>query len=209
VGPVPFLKEVGMNRAPPWLLVETSSEMDRGGAMTPTAEMSRLTEPVTSSDHIRGPKDAPVTIVEYGEFECVYCGRAYHAIQRVLEQAPDVRFVFRHFARDEVHPFSERSAQAAEAAGAQGRFWEMHDFLFERQHQLEYDDLVRHAGELGLDVTRFERELVDRVHLDTVDRHRDSGISSGVDETPALFINGERYTGPYGTDSLLTAVGRG
>ena len=175
--------------------------------MTPTSELSRLSEPITSSDHIRGAADAPVRIVEYGEFECVYCGRAYHAIQRVLEQAPgEVAFVFRHFARDEVHPFSERSAQAAEAAGSQGRFWEMHDFLFERQHQLEYDDLVRHAGELGLDVGRFEQEMVDRVHLGTIRRHRDSGVASGVDETPALFINGDRYMGPYDTGSLLAAV---
>jgi protein-disulfide isomerase len=175
--------------------------------MTPIRETERLVEAVTEADHIRGDPDAPVTLAEYGEFECPHCGRAYHSIKGVLEEAAgEVRFVFRHFARDDVHPFSERSAQAAEAAGAQGRFWEMHDFLFERQHELEYDDLLLHAGRLGLDVERFGREMRDQVHLATVRAHLDSGLSSGVTETPTFFIDGVKYTGSYEAHGLLSAI---
>jgi protein-disulfide isomerase len=162
---------------------------------------------VGDGDHFRGDPDAPVTLVEYGEFECPECGRAYHVIRRLLEEASgEVRFVFRHFARDDVHPFSERSAQAAEAAGSQGRFWEMHDFLFERQHQLEYDDLFRHAEGLGLDVDRFRHELVGRQHLPKVHSDLASGSASAVDGTPTFFIDGERYTGANDLGSLLGAI---
>jgi protein-disulfide isomerase len=166
-----------------------------------------LSAPVSHADHFRGDADAPVTLVEYGEFECPECGRAYHVVRRLLEEAPgELRFVFRHFARDDVHPFSERSAQAAEAAGAQGRFWEMHDFLFERQHQLEYNDLFRHAEELGLDVDRFRKELVGRLHLPKVQSDLQSGSESAVNSTPTFFIDGERYTGAHDLPSLLNAV---
>ena len=175
--------------------------------MTPMQQLVHPAGEVTASDHIRGNPDAPVTLLEYGEFECVHCGRAYHSIKRVLEEAAgDVRFVFRHFARDDVHPFSERSALAAEAAGSQGRFWEMHDFLFERQHQLEYGDLSRHAAELGLDVERFDREVIDREHLAKVREHLALGLDADVTETPTFFINGVKYLGRYDADSLLAAV---
>lgn len=177
--------------------------------MTSASEIVRIDVSVTSSDHVRGDVNAPITLVEYGEFECVHCGRAYHAIRQLLRERPEeVRFVFRHFPQDDVHPFSERSALAAEAAGAQGRFWEMHDFLFENQHQLEYDDLARHAGELGLDGDRFARDLVDRINLPKVDADRASGIASGVVETPSFFINGERHEGAYDTPSLRNAIRR-
>jgi protein-disulfide isomerase len=174
--------------------------------MTFTNGIAVLTEPVTEGDHIRGAGSASVTLVEYGEFECPHCGRAYHILKQILEDAPDVRLVFRHFARDDVHPFSERSAQAAEAAGAQGRFWEMHDFLFEHQHELEYEDLARHAGRLGLDVARFERELSQNVHLSKVRAHLHSGIASGVTETPTFFVNGVKHAGSYELQALLSAV---
>jgi protein-disulfide isomerase len=170
-------------------------------------ELDYSLEPVTSADHIRGDPSAPVTLIEYGEFECPYCGRAYHSIKRLLEKSQGrVRFVFRHFARDDVHPFSERSAQAAEAAAAQGRFWEMHDFLFEHQHQLEYQDLVRHAMELGLDVAGFNQELSSGTYLSRVQADLTSGLDAGVSETPTLFINGVKYEGSYRTDRLLAAV---
>ncbi len=172
-----------------------------------TDDLATLSEPVTDADHVRGDPEASVTLVEYGEFECPHCGRAYHLIKQLLEEARgEVRFVFRHFARDDVHPFSERSAQAAEAAAAQGRFWDMHDFLFERQHQLEFTDLIRHANKLGLDVDRFTRELTDRVHLQKVRSHLQSGLSSGVIETPTLFIDGLEYTGSYQVPELLAAL---
>jgi protein-disulfide isomerase len=175
--------------------------------MTRIQDVERLVGAVTEADHIRGDRDASVTLVEYGEFECPHCGRAYHSVKELLEEAAgEVRFVFRHFARDEVHPFSVRSAQAAEAAGAQGRFWEMHDILFESQHQLEHDDLVQHAERLGLDVDRFRREMRDQVHLPLVRAHLESGVASGVTETPTFFIDGVKYTGAYDTEGLISAT---
>lgn len=175
--------------------------------MTAAATAITLDKPVTETDHVRGDLDAPVTLVEYGEFECPVCGRAYHLLNDVMQDAAGtVRLVFRHFARDDVHPFSERSAEAAEAAGAQGRFWEMHDFLFMRQHQLEYRDLVRYADDMGLDVERFEREVIDHAHLPKVRAHLQSGIESGVTSTPTFFINGVRYTGAIDHNGLLAAI---
>lgn len=158
-------------------------------------------------DHLRGNPLAPVTLVEYGEFECPDCGRAYHSVKRVLAEAGDeVRFVFRHFARDDVHPFSERSAEAAEAAGAQDAFWEMHDFLFEHQHQLEYDDLARHAGGLGLDVARFNREVASHDHREKVRSDLASGRELDVVETPTFFVNGVRHEGSPDPATLLAAI---
>jgi protein-disulfide isomerase len=174
--------------------------------VTPIDDVERLVEAVTDADHIRGDVDAPVTLVEYGEFECPHCGRAYHAVKEFLEEAADVRLVFRHFARDDVHPFSERSAQAAEAAGAQGRFWEMHDILFESQHQLEHNDLELHAERLDLDVDRFKREMRDQLYMPTVRAHLDSGLASGVTETPTFFIDGVKYTGSYSARGLRQAT---
>jgi protein-disulfide isomerase len=175
--------------------------------MTRTRGLTLPAETATASDHVRGDPEAPVTLMEYGEFECVHCGRAYHSVKRVLANAGDtVRFVFRHFARDDVHPFSERAALAAEAAGAQGRFWDMHDLLFERQHQLEYDDLARHASEIGLDVERFNGDVMEREHLQKVREHLAAGHMAGVTETPTFFINGVKHGGPYDADSLLAAV---
>ena len=175
--------------------------------MTPAPELASL-DHITSSDHVRGDANASVTLVEYGEFECVHCGRAYHTIRQMLREVPDVRFVFRHFPQDDVHPFSERSALAAEVAGAQGRFWEMHDFLFENQHQLENDDLIRHARELGFDADRFATDLMDRTHLSKVHTDRESGVALGVTSTPSFFINGTRYEGAYDTPSLVDAIRR-
>lgn len=170
-------------------------------------DLIALDSPVTASDHLRGDEHAPVTLVEYGEFECPDCGRAYHVVKQTLEEARgELRFVFRHFARDDVHPYAERSAQAAEAAGAQGRFWEMHDFLFERQHQLEYEDLVRHAEDLGLDAERFKDEVMSGKYLPKVRSDLASGIASGISETPTFFIDGVRYTGAPDVSGLLTAI---
>jgi protein-disulfide isomerase len=162
---------------------------------------------IRDTDHVRGPLDAPVTIIEYAEFECPHCGRAYHVIKKVLEEAGErVRFVFRHFPKDDVHPFSERSAAAAEAAGAQGRFWEMHDFLFERQHQLEYEDLRRHALQLGLDVDRFDREILNGDHAARVHKDVQSGEELGVTHTPTFYFNGRRHEGAYDFEALMDAV---
>src|SRR5918999_2267848 len=151
-----------------------------------------LAAPAGADDHAPGSVDAAVTLVEYGEFECPHCGRAHFQLKALRDHLADLdaRFVFRHFARDEVHPFSVRAALTAEAAGAQGRFWEMHDHLFEHQHSLEYEDLKRHATEVGLDLDRFLRDVRDSRLLEIVDEHRDGARKSGVDTTPTFFLNG-------------------
>jgi NhaA family Na+:H+ antiporter len=175
----------------------------------PTRGRARLAVPVSTDDHILGPVDARVTLVEYGEFECPHCGRAHFHLKALRDRLVelDARIVFRHFARDEVHPYSVRAAVAAEAAGAQGRFWEMHDQLFENQHSLEYEDLRRHAAAVDLDVDRFMRDVGDPRYLEVVDAQGDGARESGVDSTPTFFLNGERYDGSYDVMALVAAIG--
>jgi protein-disulfide isomerase len=169
-----------------------------------------LAVPVTPADHILGRPDARVTLVEYGEFECPHCGRAHFQLKALRDHLDelDARFVFRHFARDDVNPFSVRAAVAAEAAGVQGRFWELHDELFEHQHALEYEDLERHAGAVGLDVDRFMRDIFDARHLEVVHAQGRGAIKSGVTSTPSFFLNGERYDGSYEVNALIDAIRR-
>lgn len=166
--------------------------------------------PITAKDHVLGSPDASVTLLEYGEFECPHCGRAHFQLKALRDRLDELgaRFVFRHLARDEVHPFSVRAAMAAEAAGEQGRFWEMHDHLFENQHALEYEDLTRHAAAVGLDVDRFMRDLSDARHLERVRAHADEAMRQGVTTTPTFFLNGELYEGSYDLDTLLAAIDR-
>ena len=166
-----------------------------------------LTVPVGERDHIRGPASAPLTLLEYGDFECPYCGAAHPIIEEIREQlGPRLRFIYRHFPLTNVHPHAESAAEAAEAAGAQGRFWEMHDRLFEHQDALEDEDLVGHADALGLDVERFVEELADGVHAPRVRQDFLSGVRSGVNGTPSFYINGVRYNGQYDLASLLAAL---
>src|SRR5579884_108501 len=128
-----------------------------------------LIPPVSPRDHARGPADAPLTLVEYGDFECPFCGDAFGIVEDVRRQLGDrLRFVFRHFPVPAVHPYASRAAEAAEAAAAQGKFWELHDFLYARQPSLAERDLIRYAGELGLDVDRFQRDLRERVYAERV-----------------------------------------
>jgi protein-disulfide isomerase len=169
-----------------------------------------LAVPVSPDDHMLGPADAAVTLVEYGEFECPHCGRAHFHLKVLRDRLADLnaRFVFRHFARDEVHAFSVRAAVAAEAAGAQGRFWEMHDHLFEHQHALELEELRQHAIAVGLDVDQFLRDMKDPRHLEVVNAHRDGAVASGLDVTPGFFLNGRRYEDGYNVDALTSAIER-
>lgn len=169
--------------------------------------ISDLAVPVDPErDHIRGPLDAPVTVVEYGDFECPYCGQAEPVVRQLLADLGDVRYVWRHLPLTDVHPHAQIAAEAAEAAAAQGAFWEMHDLIFRHQDALTGADLVRYASELGLDVERFEHDLRERSGADRVAADVESADLSSVSGTPTFFINGRRHYGAYDIDALKSAV---
>jgi Na+/H+ antiporter NhaA len=171
-----------------------------------TEQLVDLTAPVDRRrDHIRGPEDATVTIVEYGDFECPYCGRAEPEVRALLSDS-ELRFVWRHLPLVDVHPHARMAAEAAEAASAQGAFWEMHDVLLANQDCLEMDDLKRYARELGLDVERFESDIDSARYLDRITEDTTSADLSGVSGTPTFFINGRRHYGPYDVNTLRAAV---
>jgi len=158
-------------------------------------------------DHVRGPDAAPVTLVEYGDYECRYCGRAEVVIRELLDSFGDeLRYVWRHLPLSDVHPHAQMAAEAAEAAGSQGSFWEMHDRMLADQDELTATDLTDHARDLGLDVERFWNELRRREHAPRVDRDVTSADVSGVAGTPSFFINGRRHRGAYDVETLTAAV---
>jgi Na+/H+ antiporter NhaA len=159
-------------------------------------------------DHVRGDPDAIVTIVEYADFECPFCGRAEPTIRELMTRAGEdhLRYVFRHLPLADVHPHAQLAAEASEAAAAQGKFWEMHDRLYEHQDQLLPKELVGHAKALGLDVERFTADLRERRHRGRVERDVDGADESGVSGTPSFFINGRRHHGVYDIDALRAAV---
>ena len=160
-------------------------------------------------DHIRGPDSAPVTLVEYGDYQCPYCGQAEVAIRELLDRFGDeLRYVWRHLPLNDVHPNAQMAAEATEAAGAQGAFWQMHDKLLAAQDDLTPKDLLRHADELDLELERFRDDLRRRSHLDRVADDVASADSSGVAGTPSFFINGVRYQGAYDAETLGQAVRR-
>jgi protein-disulfide isomerase len=163
-----------------------------------------LTLVVSDDDHVLGPADASVTLVEYGDFECSYCGQAYSIVKAIQERLGNqLRFVFRNFPLSEAHPHAERAAEVAEAAGAQGKFWEMHDLLYERQQALEEADLVRYAKELGLDTERVVHELETGAWAPRVRADFRSGVRTGVNGTPTFFIDGERFDGDWTDERQL------
>lgn len=157
-------------------------------------------------DHLRGPADAPVTVVEYGDFECPYCGQAEPVVRRVLADLGDVRYVWRHLPLTDVHPFAQLAAQAGEAAAAQGAFWQMHDRLLAHQDRLRPADLVGHARDLGLDVERFRADLHDHAAAARIAADVDSADVSGVSGTPTFFVNGRRHHGAFDLDGLSSAI---
>jgi Na+/H+ antiporter NhaA len=177
-------------------------------ALLGTAEViTDLVVPVDPSrDHLRGPAKAPVTVVEYGDFECPYCGQAEPAVRELLRDFGDVRYVWRHLPLRDVHPEAELAAEAAEAAARQGAFWEMHDRLFDHQDALGARDLIGHAAALGLDTERFAADLRKHVGVAHVNQDVDSADLSGVSGTPTFFINGKRHYGAYDIESLSRAV---
>jgi protein-disulfide isomerase len=168
---------------------------------------SRLTLPVSERDHIQGSFDAPAILVEYGDYECPICGAAYVTIKEVQEAVGDrLGFVFRNFPLSEMHPRAKDAAEAAEAAGAQGRFWEMHDLLFESPDEIGLGDIARYAEQLGLDAVRLLNEIESGTYAKRVQEDFRSGVRSGVNGTPTFFINGVRYDGPRDVESMVAAV---
>jgi protein-disulfide isomerase len=173
-----------------------------------SSDMARLTLPVSDTrDHIQGAPTAAVTLLEYGDYECPDCLQAYPIMHDIQEHfGQQLRLVFRNFPVPAVHPHAQRAAEAAEAAGAQGKFWELHDILYEHQHALDDHSLRQYARQLGLDLRRFERELEIGTHAARVEEDRLSGIESGVTGTPTFFINGTRHRDPWDLETLITAI---
>ena len=169
---------------------------------------ARLAVPVNEErDHIIGPRTAPVTLMEYGDYECPYCGQAYYEVKELERRAGNLmRFVFRNFPLTTIHPHAERAAEAAEAAGAQGKFWEMHNCLYENQQALEDGDLLEYAALVGLDIPRFIREMREGRYLNRIREDFLSGARSGVNGTPTFFINGLRHDGPWDLATLMAAI---
>jgi protein-disulfide isomerase len=166
-----------------------------------------LAVPVSQADHAIGPPDAPITLIEYGDYECPDCLNALPIVNDLRRRLGDkLRFVFRHFPRSSVHPRASTAAMAAEAAAEQGRFWEMHESLYKHQKDLENVDFTHLALQLGLEVYRFGREMESNVWAKRVRDHFDSGEQSGVRGTPTFFINGRRYTGKIDADALMAAI---
>jgi protein-disulfide isomerase len=183
------------------------SEMIENDSEDDSTESAVLTLPVGDRDHIQGPAEAPLTLVEYGDYECPHCGRAYPIIKEVQRRlGKQLRFVFRNFPISNLHPHAEHAAEAAEAAGAQKHFWEMHDAIFEHQSALDDRHLAAYAAAIGLDVPRFERELSGHVHAKRVREDFLSGVRSGVNGTPTFFINGIRHDDSWDPDTLTEAL---
>ena len=167
----------------------------------------KLAVPIDRTDHVLGPGDARVAIVEYGDFECPTCAQAYHAAKIILPRFHGrVRFVFRHFPIPEAHPHAELAAEAAEAAGAQHRFWAMHDLLFENQTHLKPRHLRAYARRIGLDLERFDYELGDQVYRQRVNEQVDGGRRSGVRGTPTFFVDGAIVDVSFGIKHLEEAI---
>jgi protein-disulfide isomerase len=172
------------------------------------AENIKLTLPVSESrDHIQGPVNAPVTLVEYGDYECPYCAQAYMITKEIQERlGSKLCFVFRNFPLTKVRPHAYEADLESETAADQDKFWEMYDYLFKHGQAINDDSLRRSAANLGLSLTKFDREFLDRTYSNHVDEDIQSAKNSGVKSTPTFFINGDRYNGAWDLDSLLGAL---
>jgi protein-disulfide isomerase len=171
--------------------------------------VAKLAEPVSARDHVQGSPDAAVTLVEYGDYECPHCGEAHPIVKQLRETMGEgLRYVYRHFPLTQIHPHAQAAAEAAEAAGAQGKFWEMHDLLFDYQDSLEEGNLLKFAARLELDTTRFANDLKEGTFQERIREDFMSGVKSGVNGTPTFFINDVRHDGSWDYESLLGAVRR-
>ncbi|CAN5188318.1 hypothetical protein BH10PSE16_BH10PSE16_35440 [soil metagenome] len=177
--------------------------------MSPQSRMNPLLLPDEATDHFCGPADAPVTLIEYGDFECPSCLQAHGALNIMRAHFGDrLRFVFRHFPLREVHPHAELAAEAAEAAGAQGKFWPMHDLLFMNSLHLKDKHLLDYARQVGLDLPRFQNEMKDHVYLQRVQEHMQGAHHLGVRSTPAFYVNGVLADVSFGLQHLHEAIDR-
>jgi len=166
-----------------------------------------LSEPVGPEDHVQGPDNSPVTLLEYGDYQCSYCGDLYPVLKEVQKQVgKSLRFVFRNFPITSIHPQAFIAAEAAEAAAGQGRFWQMHDKLYENQFDLSAESIAIYAEQVGLDMERFVREVNDQTYAKRIRQDFQGGVMSGVNGTPSLFINGERYDGDRDARSIVAAL---
>ena len=171
-------------------------------------EIVKLTLAVNSGhDHIQGPTSAVATLIEYGDYECPYCGQAYPIIKEIQKHLGNkLRFVFRNFPLTEIHPHAQHAAEAAEAAAAQNKFWEMHDHLYEHQQALDDDHLEKYAAKVGLDLARFNNDMSTHAHVGRIREDFLSGIHSGVNGTPTFYINGIRYNDSWDLETLLETL---
>jgi protein-disulfide isomerase len=166
-----------------------------------------LTLPDPERDHFQGPADAPIKLLEYGDYECPFCADAHSMVQEIQRRlGDDLLFAFRNFPLTNIHPHAEHAAEAAEAAGDQGNFWGMHDLLFGNQAALEDEDLAAYADELGLDAKRLLREVTSSVYGARIREDFKAGVRGGVNGTPTFFMNGERYDGARDLRQMLSAL---
>jgi protein-disulfide isomerase len=177
------------------------------GTLTNDVQSGDLQVPVTARDHVQGPATAPVTLVEYADYECPYSRRAYHVIKGLQRELGDqLRFVYRNFPLRDIHPHAQHAAEAAEAAANQGKFWEMHDYLFEHQGALDDEHLRQYAAALGLDTERFNQDMAQHRYAGQIEDDLLGGIQSGVRGTPTFFINGGRSEGSPDREFLLSTI---
>lgn len=173
--------------------------------MNPASNSNKLS--LSISDRIRGSIDAPIKLLEYGDYQCSDCGQLHRTLQGIEQQLGEsFCFAFRHFPQTQIHPQAQKAAEAAESAAAQGKFWQMHDTLFEYQHALDDSHLVEYANNLGLDISQFLRDLSEHIYVNRINEDIESGRSNDVISTPKLFINGDRYFGAWDIESLLAAI---
>jgi protein-disulfide isomerase len=173
--------------------------------MSQTDDSNRLLTPISDHDHIQGSMELSVVLVEYGDYQCTFCREVHKMIQEIQQQIP-LRFVFRHFPQIQIHPHAQKAAEAAEAAAAQNKFWQMHNALFEHKSVLNDGYLLEYANAIQLDIDRFLRDMTNHVYAERVIQNVQEGMQNGIRSTPALFINGERYQNTWDTQTLLAEI---
>jgi protein-disulfide isomerase len=189
--------------------VIASSRMFVGSNVNPAGgQVESFAVPeVTADDHVLGRADAPVTVLEYGDYECPYCRGAARDVHRLIDRYPGtIRFVFRNFPVAQLHPHAEQAAEAAEAAAVQGKFWEMYELLLRPLSHLDFDSLLGYAERLELDTGRFSNEVMGNVHAARIERDVREGLRNGVNATPKFYVNGERIDGKFPLEGLVDAV---